>query len=229
MRSLRYQRSCVFVVNGAAQSWSLYSAVRSGPSSLPSRAESAQSPSHGRIQPASANSAVPDHVHADDVDVLVLGSEAARDQLPLLVGIRREPVVLERVASVRLFRAIVERLFEGAARLVEGVEGDRRAASYALVLFEAAACDCKCCGDQARRHRGGCTTPLHPTGSGFQGTSLLTPTQCVWRLAAISSLRPLDHSACGVQSSGVRGASLPIAVAARVRPVLHPERLRPGR
>ena len=46
------------MVNGAAQSWSLYSAVRSGPSSLPSRARSARAPSHGRIQPASANSAV---------------------------------------------------------------------------------------------------------------------------------------------------------------------------
>lgn len=57
-RSLRYQRSWVFEVNGIAHSLPMYSAVLRGPSSVPAVAFVATAPVSGLIHPAWANSAV---------------------------------------------------------------------------------------------------------------------------------------------------------------------------
>ena len=76
----------------------------------------------------------PDHVHAEDVDRGVLGTEPADELLALPVGVGWQELEGDRVLAVRLLRALVGRRLEGAARLVEDEERELGA----LRLFLAA-------------------------------------------------------------------------------------------
>src|SRR3954453_694309 len=74
-RSLRYQSSWVFELAGAAQSLPWYSAVFSGPESVPCLTFEAYWSGQDRIHPALANSAV----HTTSIDMRSIdGSLAAR-------------------------------------------------------------------------------------------------------------------------------------------------------
>jgi hypothetical protein len=63
----------------------------------------------------------PVHVHADHVEVLVLGGQPAGDQLALLVGVSRQRDDLDPVLAVRLLGALGRRGVERSARLLEDV------------------------------------------------------------------------------------------------------------
>src|SRR5690606_18480314 len=57
-KSVRYHRSCTFVFAATAKTVSCHVMVASGPGSMSSTAAMLSAPVHGRIQPASANSAI---------------------------------------------------------------------------------------------------------------------------------------------------------------------------
>ena len=75
----------------------------------------------------------PDDVHAHEVDRGVLGGEAADERLALRVGVVAERVEDDPVAPVRLLRAPVGGLPEGARRLVVGPPVQPHGAAGAVV------------------------------------------------------------------------------------------------
>ena len=71
----------------------------------------------------------PDHVHADQVDAVILGREPPHDQLALLVGVVRQLHVVDLVLAAGLLVAVGHGLVERPARLVEDVPVDRAGAA----------------------------------------------------------------------------------------------------
>ena len=134
-RSLRYQSSWVLDGERAPRACPCTSRSASGPASVPSLARPARArPVHGLDPAGLGELGGPDHVHADDVDVGVLGGEAADEQLALLVGVGRQPDVA-RSCSGRWPACCSSSTASlvGAAGLVEDVPVERPRAARRLV------------------------------------------------------------------------------------------------
>ena len=94
----------------------------------------------------------PDHVHADQVDRIVLGGQTTHDQLALLVRVGRELLVDDLVLAVGLLVAVGNGRVIGTTWLVEDVPVDRGRAGAAAVAAAPG-------GDGCRKHAEGNPRP----------------------------------------------------------------------